>query len=275
MTWFAVLPAVRGLFAAALDGDGDLPTALRLASWLHRFWAARGLDEGRRWLQRLLEAEHGDGPERARPSSRSAISWLGPYRTPGPSASPRPPACSTVRTRSSSGRTTSLRQPPRTVAPATPERHYAAAIAAAHSAGLPDLVPWAARSAWRSSSSRVVTAARVSLATRRRWPPIERHANEEEVVVLLPQYALMLMSLGRFEDAHRALLRVERVLGDDVRITTMVAAAARRGWSDIVAASRRRPPARPPRRCDDRQRRGRSSRRSHRTHAGAGRARRR
>jgi len=49
-----VLPSIRSLLAAALDGRlaGDL--GLDLAFRLHRYWAATNLAEGRFWLSRLL-----------------------------------------------------------------------------------------------------------------------------------------------------------------------------------------------------------------------------
>ncbi len=124
-------------------------------------------------------------------------------------------------------------------------RHYIAAIAAAESAGLPDLVPSASIGlaiVEFEGGARDQGLARYETAV----AAIQRRGDEDAVVVLLPQYAGMLISLGRFDDAHRALRRVERAVGDDVRITTMVAAAARarlerhRGRADVARRQARR-----------------------------------
>jgi hypothetical protein len=52
------------VLAAAQAGEADTGTALRLAFWLHRYWAARSVDEGIRWLERLLAAAAPDDPYR-------------------------------------------------------------------------------------------------------------------------------------------------------------------------------------------------------------------
>jgi hypothetical protein len=49
-----LLPVVRSLFAAALNGQADAGTAAEIAFRLHRFWAATNVAEGRVWLDRLL-----------------------------------------------------------------------------------------------------------------------------------------------------------------------------------------------------------------------------
>lgn len=51
-----VLPQVRFLLAAAIDGRLDVSTGLELGFRLHRYWAATNVAEGRFWLSRLLAA---------------------------------------------------------------------------------------------------------------------------------------------------------------------------------------------------------------------------
>ena len=51
-----VLPQVRSLLAAAIDGRLDVGTGLELGFRLHRYWAATNVAEGRFWLSRLLAA---------------------------------------------------------------------------------------------------------------------------------------------------------------------------------------------------------------------------
>lgn len=61
----AVLPLIRSYFAAATSGRAPAAEALRLAYWLHRFWAAYDLTEGRIWLARLLAASPVDTAHRS------------------------------------------------------------------------------------------------------------------------------------------------------------------------------------------------------------------
>ncbi|HET9896645.1 MAG TPA: BTAD domain-containing putative transcriptional regulator [Streptosporangiaceae bacterium] len=49
-----VLPQIRSLLAAAIDGRLDADSGLELAFRLHRYWAATNVAEGRFWLSRLL-----------------------------------------------------------------------------------------------------------------------------------------------------------------------------------------------------------------------------
>ncbi len=49
-----VLPQVRSLLAAAIDGRLPSSTGLELGFRLHRYWAATNVAEGRFWLSRLL-----------------------------------------------------------------------------------------------------------------------------------------------------------------------------------------------------------------------------
>jgi predicted ATPase/DNA-binding SARP family transcriptional activator len=51
-----VLPQVRSLLAAAIDGRLEVGTGLELGFRLHRYWAASNVAEGRFWLSRLLAA---------------------------------------------------------------------------------------------------------------------------------------------------------------------------------------------------------------------------
>jgi predicted ATPase/DNA-binding SARP family transcriptional activator len=60
-----VLPQIRSLLSAAIDGRLGADTGLGLAFRLHRYWAATNVAEGRFWLSRLLAsvpAEGGSGP---------------------------------------------------------------------------------------------------------------------------------------------------------------------------------------------------------------------
>jgi predicted ATPase/DNA-binding SARP family transcriptional activator len=57
-----MLPSVRSLFGAAVDGRTDTGVGLELAFRLHRYWAATNVGEGRFWLARLLEAMPARGP---------------------------------------------------------------------------------------------------------------------------------------------------------------------------------------------------------------------
>lgn len=49
-----VLPSIRSLFGAALDGRASLSDAQEIAFRLHRYYAATSVSEGRFWLSRLL-----------------------------------------------------------------------------------------------------------------------------------------------------------------------------------------------------------------------------
>ncbi len=49
-----VLPQVRSLLGAAIDGRLDTGTGLEVGFRLHRYWAATNVAEGRFWLSRLL-----------------------------------------------------------------------------------------------------------------------------------------------------------------------------------------------------------------------------
>jgi len=60
-----VLPQVRSLLSAAIDGRLGADTGLELAFRLHRYWAATNVAEGRFWLSRLLASvSAGAGPSR-------------------------------------------------------------------------------------------------------------------------------------------------------------------------------------------------------------------
>lgn len=61
-----VLPAVRSLLGAALEGKLAREAGLELAFRLHRYWAATNVTEGRFWLSRLLA----DAPEPAGPGGQ-------------------------------------------------------------------------------------------------------------------------------------------------------------------------------------------------------------
>ncbi len=55
-----VLPQIRSLLDAAIDGRSELAVGLELGFKLHRYWAATNVAEGRFWLSRLLAAVDAD-----------------------------------------------------------------------------------------------------------------------------------------------------------------------------------------------------------------------
>jgi tetratricopeptide (TPR) repeat protein len=57
-----VLPQIRSLLAAAIDGRLAESTGIELAFRLHRYWAATNVAEGRFWLSRLLASVTADEP---------------------------------------------------------------------------------------------------------------------------------------------------------------------------------------------------------------------
>jgi predicted ATPase/DNA-binding SARP family transcriptional activator len=57
-----VLPQVRSLLAAAIDGRLAGDTGIELAFRLHRYWAATNVAEGRFWLSRLLASVSAQAP---------------------------------------------------------------------------------------------------------------------------------------------------------------------------------------------------------------------
>ena len=69
-----VLPSVRLLIAAALDGRLDRDSGLELCFRLHRYWAATNVTEGRFWLSRLLADEPRSGWAA---HARYALGYLG------------------------------------------------------------------------------------------------------------------------------------------------------------------------------------------------------
>jgi predicted ATPase len=58
-----LLPSVRGLLGAGVQGRADRTRCLELAFRLHRYWAATNVGEGRYWLGRLLETRGTEGEE--------------------------------------------------------------------------------------------------------------------------------------------------------------------------------------------------------------------
>ena len=69
-----VLPSVRLLIGAAIDGRLDRDRGLELCFRLHRYWAATNVTEGRFWLSRLL-ADEPQAPWAAH--ARYALGYLG------------------------------------------------------------------------------------------------------------------------------------------------------------------------------------------------------
>lgn len=225
-----LLPAIRSVLAAALAAEGDLGTALRLAFWLHRFWAAAALDEGRNWLERLLDADAdtpGDDPNRGH--AEFALGYLLYWSArPGAAVGHLETA-----TRLLDATDPDLARAHYFVAsasenrrPATARTHFAAAIDAATAAGQHDLAASCGvglavvefDAGYRSTGMARYEALLAALQPR---------GDDEATVLLLPTYAWMLVSLGRLDEAHRVLQRVTDAFGDEVRITTMVAEAVR------------------------------------------------
>jgi predicted ATPase/DNA-binding SARP family transcriptional activator len=68
-----VLPAIRSLLGAAVDGLLDRDAGLELSFRLHRYWAATNVAEGRFWLSRLLA---GASPSRPRAYAEYALGYL-------------------------------------------------------------------------------------------------------------------------------------------------------------------------------------------------------
>ncbi len=80
-----VLPQVRSLLAAAIDGRLDADTGLEMAFRLHRYWAATNVAEGRFWLSRLLASTRQSRRSRIcrrTPRMRSATSATGRATSP-------------------------------------------------------------------------------------------------------------------------------------------------------------------------------------------------
>ena len=224
----AVLPAVRGFFSAALDGEADVDTALRLAYWLHRFWVAVALDEGRSWLERLLDASPPDAPSRgpAEFALGFLLLWSGHPDCRQPTTSSRRPSSSIPRTGCSPPPTTTSPTPPRTADLISP-----GAITRRPSLPHPrpgsTTSPCAAGSVWLSSSSRQASESAGLQRYEEALQALEPTVDADAYIVALSPYVTMLISVGRLDDAHRVLQRIERSVGDEVRITAMVAAASR------------------------------------------------
>ena len=236
----AVLPAIRGLFSAALDGEADVDTALRLAYWLHRFWVAAALDEGRGWLERLLDASPRDAPSRgpAEFGLGFVLLWSG---QPDAATDHLVAATELVdpTDRLLAAAHYYIANAAENRRPDLARRHYSAAIAAASAAGLDDVAVrcrLGLANVEFEAGERTAGLQRCEDALQVLEPTVDADAY---VVVLCP-YVTMLISAGRLDDADRTLQRIERSVGEDVRITTMLAAAARarlewhRGRPDVA-----------------------------------------
>ena len=223
----AVLPAVRGLFSAALDGEADTDTALRLAYWLHRFWVAAALDEGRSWLERLLDASPTDAPNRG--PAEFALGFLLLWSGQTDAASDHLVAATELvdpTDRLLAAAHYYIANAAENRRPDLARCHYSAAIAAASAAGLDD-VALRCRLGLAvvefEAGERTAGLQRYEDALQALEPTVEADA----YIVALCPYVTMLISAGRLDDAHRVLQRVERAVGDEVRITAMLAAASR------------------------------------------------
>lgn len=224
----ALLSAVRGLFGAALDGDADADQALRLAYWLHRYWAADGVDQGIHWLTRLLEAA---GPAAAHRGPASfglgyLLIWAG---RPAAAAVHLAEACQEL------------------------ERADDVMVAAAHyylASTYENREPDAARhhyqaaidAATRHGDAMLATVCAEGLGTvecdagdfdsglaRYEASMAARHARggDELLKAGIGEYARMLLSAGRLDDAEREVRRGERLLEDEPRIANIITCATR------------------------------------------------
>ena len=223
----AVLPAVRGFFSAALDGEADVDTALRLAYWLHRFWVAVALDEGRSWLERLLDASPPGAPSRG--PAEFALGFLLLWSGHTDSASGHLVAATELvdpTDRLLAAAHYYLANAAENRQPDLARHHYTSAIAAASAAGLDDV---AVRCRLGlavvefESGQRTAGLQRYEEALQTLEPTVDADA----YIVALSPYVTMLISVGRLDDAHRVLQRIEGAVGDETRITAMVAAASR------------------------------------------------
>lgn len=222
-----LVPTIRGYLSAVLAGEADMESGLRLAYWLHRYWAADGIDEGTRWLRRLLGAA---GPGCAGRGSAAfglgyLLIWAG---RPDDAAGWLTTATELIDRGDPSHASAHylLASSFENRQPALARHHYAAAVAAAEEAGLTDLALACAGGLGivefeAGERDRGLHRFEATLAAQ------EAAGQVDSMIVHLPQYAWMLISVGRFDDADRALRRAESAFGADVRIASIVTAAAR------------------------------------------------
>ena len=223
-----LLPTIRGFFVAALGGEADIDEALRLAFWLHRYWAADGVDEGTRWLQRLLHAAGLQATHRGSASFALGylLWWAGRLDEAAEhlgtaavllvgSGEPIHPMAHYYLASTYENRRPELAR-----------YHFTQAIEAATAAGLVHQATACAEGLgfiefdsgeFDAGLARVETA----LAARQAF------GGDEAVKAALPQYVMMLIAADRFDEAERALRRAEQLLGDEVRIAAIVATTAR------------------------------------------------
>ena len=222
-----LIPAVRSVLGGAVEGDADVGTALRLAYWMHRYWAARAVDEGIAWLEQLLAVAADDDPFRG--SAEVALGYLLHWSGRPDAAAEHLLAATTLVDADHPllpmahffiANAAENRQPE------VARRHFALAIAAATATGRDDV---AARC--RLGLAVVVFEAGERDDGIRTYESalreVERQGDDDAVAVHLPQYASMLISMSRLDDAHEVLQRAERHLVDEVRIAAMHAAAVR------------------------------------------------
>lgn len=223
-----VMPAAEAYFAAAVAGDTDAGEALWVAYRLHRYWAAAGVDDGVRWLQRLLAVAPADSP--AGGHARFALGYLMVWSGRLDDAS--------------ANLTEAAERFAASADPMLARVHYY--LASTYENRRPDL----ARHHYGRAVEAALAIGEVELATicREGLGVVEFEAGERDAglrhveeslaarrasrgpdheAMMLPQYALMLTSVGRFDDAEAALRKAEEHLGDDVRIANIVTAAGR------------------------------------------------
>jgi len=224
----AVIPAVRGLFEAALAGEAGTDQALRIGSWLHRYWAATGADEGIWWLTRLVAAADERSPHRglAEFGLGYLLVWAG---SPEQATSHLEAA----------GRALSRADDPIAAAayyylagcyenrrPELARANYELAVAEATRQGNRSLATICAE----GIGSIECEAGHYEAGLARYEAALEarRTMGGDELYKLgLPTYAQQLYAAGRVTEADEALREAEQLLGDEQRIANIVAGAVR------------------------------------------------
>lgn len=223
-----LLSAIRGLFEAALAGKADADRALRLAFWLHRYWAADGVDQGIYWTTRLLDAAGPRAPHRGSASFGLGylLIWAG---RPAAASVHLAVACDEL------GRADDvmvaaahyyLASTYENRQPDAARRHYQAAIDAAIRHGDEMLATVCAEGLGTVECDEGdfdAGLARYEASMAARYS----RGGDELLKAGMGEFARMLMTAGRLDDAERALGRGEALLGDEPRIANIITSATR------------------------------------------------
>ena len=224
----ALLPAVRGYLDAALGGAADVDPALRLAFWLHRYWAADGVDEGIHWLTRLLARAGAGSPHGGLAAFGLGylLVWVG---RPVEASEHLGDSCRAL------ARTDDVMLPAahyylagtyENRQPALAREHFRAAMDAARRHGNAMLATVCAEGLGvvefeEGHVDAGLARIEESLVAR------QAIGGDDLLKVGLAEYARMLVSADRLDDADRELRRAERLLGDEARIANITACATR------------------------------------------------